>query len=395
MEELYSKLQSRVDELKEQLFEVNLRIHDHPELGNQEFFASQIITDILREAGFSIEIPYCDLATGFRCELQMKEPGPTIALMAEYDALPDIGHGCGHNMIATIALGAALALGAEKDLLRGRIVVLGTPAEETNGAKVVYASKNVFDDIDAAMIVHPGSDNALGSSSLAIDALQFEFFGRTCHAAGNPQDGINALDAVIQTFNGINALREHLTSDVRIHGVITEGGKTPNVTPDYCVARFYVRAKKRQYLDTVVEKVKNCALAGALSTGCKIEISNFEYSNDNMMPNENMTKIWEKHLLSLGLTDLKPLNLENAQGSTDCGNVSQKIPAIHPSISITGGNKVSGHSREFAAATISSLGKEALLVAAKALALSTADLLMEEHILNQVKEEFMNKKASE
>lgn len=394
MDELYLALDEQVEKLKERLLQVNDQIYHRPELGNQEFFASQLLSTILKDAGFKVEIPYQNLETGFRAEFDTSRPGPKIAVMAEYDALPDIGHGCGHNMIAAIALGAALALAKLKDRLQGQIVVLGTPAEETNGAKVVYAQQGVFDDIDAAMMVHPSFENALGSSSLAIDPLQFEFFGRTCHASGNPEDGINALDAAIQTFNGINALRQHVTPDVRIHGVITEGGKTPNVTPDYAVARFYVRAKERKYLDTVVAKVIDCAKAGALSTGCSLEVSNFEYSNDNMMPNVLMTGIWEEHLRRLGLQDLKPLDLEHMDGSTDCGNVSLKIPTIHPSIGITGGEKVSVHTREFAHSTISKTGQEALLLAAKGVASTMADLLLGEDLLEKIKEEFESKISS-
>ena len=392
MTEIYQKLYQNVDADRENLVKINDAIYDHPELGNQEFFAAEQLTTSLKEAGFVIEQPYRDLATGFRATLDTGKPGPTIAVMGEYDALPDIGHGCGHNMIGSIALGASRALAKEASALRGKIVMLGTPAEETNGGKVVYAASGVFDDIDAAMIVHPGSKNALGSTSLAIDALEFVFHGRTCHASGNPEDGINALDGTILTFNNINALRQHITSDVRIHGVITEGGKAPNVTPDLAVALFYVRAKKREYLNQVVEKVKNCARAAALATGCRVDIRNFEFSNDNMKPNVQMTKVWEEHLRSLGVEDFKPLDLQSAGGSTDCGNVSQKVPAIHPSICITGGKEVSGHSRDFAAATITDAGHSALLLAAKGVACTVADLLMNDELLAIVKEEFKNSK---
>jgi len=196
-------------------------------------------------------------------------------------------------MIGTIALGTACALAENAAALRGKIVMLGTPAEETNGAKVVYAATNVFDDIDAAMIVHPGSENALGSTSLALEPLEFIFHGKTCHASGNPEDGINALDGAILTFQNINALRQHVTSDIRIHGVITEGGKTPNVTPDYAVARFYVRGKKRDYLDTIVEKVKNCARAVCFGDRLQSGIRTYEFPNDNMRPNVRMTAVWE------------------------------------------------------------------------------------------------------
>ncbi len=388
MNKLYQRLIQQVEEDRETLIQVNDQIYQNPELGNQEFFASELLTQHLREAGFFVEMPYRDLKTGFRATLDTGREGPSIAVMGEYDALPDIGHGCGHNMIGCIALGAARALAKESQHLRGKIIMLGTPAEETNGGKVVYAATGVFDDIDAAMIVHPGSKNALGSTSLAIDALEFVFHGRTCHASGNPEDGINALDGAILTFNNINALRQHVTSDVRIHGVITEGGKAPNVTPDLAVARFYVRAKKRTYLNEVVEKVKNCARAAALATGCTVDISNFEFSNDNMKPNVEMTRVWEAHLKELGVTEFKPLDLQAAGGSTDCGNVSQKVPAIHPSICITNGQEVSGHSRDFASATVTNAGHEALLLAAKGVAMTVADLLMNEDLLHRVKEEF-------
>lgn len=231
--------------LKEQLCEINDYICNNPEMGNQEFKAVKKLTSFLKSNEFSVETNLIGKPTAFKSVYDSKKPGPSIAFLCEYDALPEIGHGCGHNMIGTMSCGAAAGLSKVLHETGGRIVVLGTPAEETDGAKVDMAKKGVFNDIDAAMILHPEDKTYESGDSLAMDAIQFDFRGKASHAASSPHEGVNALDAVILTFNGINALRQHVTSDVRIHGIIKEGGKAANVVPDRAIAQFYVRAGKR------------------------------------------------------------------------------------------------------------------------------------------------------
>ncbi|HBS60156.1 MAG TPA: amidohydrolase, partial [Firmicutes bacterium] len=204
----------------------------------------------------------------------------------EYDALPDIGHGCGHNMIGVMGAGAGVGLSTVLTRAGGKITVLGTPAEETSGAKVAMTEQGIFTGIDVAMMLHPDGVSYASGSSLAMEAVQFAFRGKASHAAAAPEKGINALQGVIQTFNGIGALREHLASDVRIHGIITQGGAAPNIVPDYAAARFYVRAGRRRELAEVMEKVKNCARGAALMTGATLEISAYEHAYADMNTNK-------------------------------------------------------------------------------------------------------------
>src|SRR5699024_6385144 len=207
---------------------------------------------------------------------------------------PNIGHGCGHNLIATMSVGAGIVLSKFIDSIGGRVIVFGTPAEETNGAKVPMSEQGIFTDVDVAMMVHPAGVSMESGSSLAMDAIQFAFHGKASHAAGAPEEGINALDGVIQLFNGINALREHLPTDVRMHGIISEGGQAANIVPEKAVAQFYFRAEKRDALNEVVKKVKNIAHGAALTTGTTVNISNYELSYDNMVLTKHCLKRLQK-----------------------------------------------------------------------------------------------------
>ena len=388
MQELKALLQASIDADAERLQAMAQDIYDHPELGNEEYYASETLVEALKEAGFVVEMPFMGLDTGFKATLDTGRPGGTIALMTEYDALPGIGHGCGHNLIGVMSVGAGRALAKIKEHLAGTIIVFGCPAEETNGAKVVFAKGGAFDTVDAAMQVHPGWRHAVGGSSLAIEPLEFIFTGRTAHAAGNPEDGINALDACIQLFNGVNALRQHVKSTTRIHGVIKEGGLAANVVPERAVAQFYVRAPKREYLDEVVAKVKAIAEAGAQMAGAGLEIINFEYANDDMRSNLVLEDLWVQQLNLLGVSCEDIERSRAGSGSSDVGNVSHRTATIQPSIGITGGVRVSGHSRAFADCTISEYGKEGTLLAAKALAYSVLELLQNSDLREKAKAEF-------
>lgn len=380
------KIIKQVESLKEQLCEMSDYICNNPELGNCEYKSSKKLIDFLEANGFSIETNLLNIPTAFRAVYDSGKPGPSVAYLCEYDALPEIGHGCGHNMIGTMSAGAAAALSKFTGEAGGRIVVLGTPAEETDGAKVAMAEQGVFEGIDAAMMLHPAESSYESGHSLAMDALQFEFKGKACHAASEPEEGINALDAAILTFNGINALRQHVTSDVRIHGIIAEGGTAPNVVPDRAVAQFYVRAGKKKYLREVTEKVKNIARGAALMTGASVEISNYQLSYDDMNTNQALSGAFTKNLLLSGEPEVFP-HLSSA-GSIDMGNVSNVVPAIHPYICISG-HKVIGHTREFRDATLGEKAHKALVIGASALALTGYDILTDKELLLQIKQEFI------
>ncbi len=308
--------------------------------------------------------------------------------MAEYDALPGIGHGCGHNLIAVMAVGAGVVLSKHVEEIGGKVVVLGTPAEETSGAKVPMAEQGVFDDIDVAMMVHPADVSSESGPMLAMDALQFEFTGKAAHAAASPQEGINALDAVIQLFNGVNALREHVTSDVRMHGIITDGGEAANIVPEKAVAQFYIRADEREMVNQVVSKVKNIAEGAALMTGATVDIFNFELSYDDMVTNQTLSDVFTKHLKAVSPHEVYPA--VPATGSADMGNVSHVVPSIHPYVGMNKPGLVF-HTKEFADQTITPDGETAIKDAVLALSQTGHEIITTPSLLNAIKEEFSNR----
>ena len=357
--------------LKEVLCEISEYIYHNPELGNQEFKSSEKLISFLEEHNFIVEREVLGLKTAFRAVYDSNKPGLTVGYLCEYDALPEIGHGCGHNMIGTMSAGAGVILSKILDQVGGRVIVYGTPAEETDGAKVIFAEQGVFEELDAAMMLHPSDKTCASGTSTAIYPLQFRYKGKTAHAASCPQDGINALNSVIQLFNGIDALRQHVTPDVRMHGIITNGGVAANIVPDEAVAQFYFRAAKKETVMELVEKVKNIAQGAALMTGATLEMERFELPYDDLRTHENLSEAFNENLRILGIEDIE----ENEDfGSSDIGNVSHIVPTIHPNIGISN-CRVIGHSREMADATISELGHERLLIGTLALAYTGYDVL--------------------
>lgn len=379
------RLKIELDHISEDLWRISDELYANPELGDEEFESMKKLIQLLEKHRFVVETGTGGRPTSFRAEYRSENPGPTVAFLAEYDALPEVGHGCGHNLIGTMSTGAGIVLSKLLDKIGGNVVVLGTSAEETNGAKVPMSTDGTFDDIDVAMILHPNGVSQESGSSLAIDALEFKYTGKTSHAAASPEKGINALDSVIQLFNGINALREHLPSDVRLHGVIPEGGQAANVVPDLAVAHFYFRSKSRKTLDETTEKIKHIAEGAALMTGSKLEISNYEISYDEMVPNRILSDVFTKHLKQI--TGEKVLPAEHTNGSMDMGNVSRVVPAIHPMIGLDDASLVL-HTREFADKTVTSVGKQALLDGALSLASTGYDVITDEDLLKDIKEEF-------
>ncbi|MDD1514986.1 M20 family metallopeptidase [Priestia megaterium] len=376
-----------INNLQETFYDVSKYIGQNPELGHEEFKAYKALTDVLKEQGFTVEIGTCDLPTAFTAVYDSQKPGPSIGFMAEYDALPDLGHACGHNLIGTMSIAAGIGLSKAVAETGGKVYVYGTPAEETRGGKVTMAEQGIFNHLDVAMMVHPYYCHQKSGRSLAMDAIQFEFFGKSAHAAAAPHEGINALDGVLQTFNSINALRQHVKPDVRIHGVITEGGKAANVVPDYAVAQFYVRASTRAYVDEVTEKVKACANGAALATGTKLKISNYEFSYDDMQTNQTLSDVYTNNLISLGVSEQSITEDQGDHGSLDMGNVSQVVPAIHPYIQICDDYFVC-HTHEFREAALSEQGREAMILGAQTMALTGYDVLTNQMLLQKIKEEF-------
>lgn len=395
LSELKEAIRKNVDDNKELYLSASHQIHANPEIGNEEFFASGLLSGILEKEGFEVERAVAGHETAFLARKKSAKPGPSIAFLAEYDALPGLGHGCGHNIIGTTSVAAAIALSKVIDETGGEAVVLGTPAEEggPNGsAKGSFVKHGLLDGIDAALMVHPSNHTRLTSSSLAVDPLDFEFIGKPAHAAASPEEGINALDAVIQLFNGINALRQQLKDDVRIHGIITHGGDAPNIIPEYAKARFFIRASTRTGLNEVTRKVKAVAEGAALATGAKLNVIAFQNEVDNLLLNKTYDQVFKEVIEDLGETVVE--GDRDGIGSTDAGNISQVVPAIHPYIKI-GADDLVAHTVPFREAAASAKGDEALLTGAKGLALTAFQLITEPELLKSIKQEFLERKAAE
>jgi amidohydrolase len=381
---LKNLVQNEVETHREKLIELALKIHSNPELGFHEVKAAGWLTQYLEENGFVIKRGVYQLPTAF--EASYGKGRPAIAILAEYDALPDVGHACGHNIIATCAVGAGVASRIAVDQGGGSILVVGTPAEELYGGKILMAEKGAFSDLDAAMMVHPGTVDTATTEALACQTLDVEFFGKAAHAAAKPEEGINALEAMLQSFTAINSLRQHIRSTARIHGIITDGGEAANIVPSHSAGNFIVRAMDIEYLAELKEKVLNCFIGAATASGARLQ---YKWDNVCYAPlRNNLT------LARLFIQNMEPLGRRvslsepnHAFGSTDMGNVSQLVPSIHPTVAIAD-NEVLVHSPEFASAAASERGFKGMLDAAKALAMTVVDLLVSTETLAIVREEF-------
>ena len=379
-----------VDRLAPELRKLALDIHDNPELGLQEYKACAWQKELLGRYGFAIEENFCDIETSYKAVYKGRKPGPKIAFLAEYDALPELGHGCGHNLIAMVSVGCGIACREFADEYGAQIDVIGTPAEETAGTKVPMSAKGVFDGYDAVMMAHPAFANAESINTIAMDAYKIEFFGRPAHAAAAPHEGINALDAMINFFNLVNAMRQQTKPDARIHGIITDGGKAANVIPDYTAANFYIRANRVADVKKLAERVRNCAAGAALGTGCTYKM---EYNEENFK--DTCTN---KALNNLAVDNIQPFLSEpiyrlgdiHAPGSSDLGDVSYEAPAIQVIFKIgespnpMGG----GHTPEMAAAAGSEYGINNGLNFVKGLVMTAIELMTKPETLAAVKEEF-------
>ena len=366
--------------IRQRLCEMSDYIYNNPELGNEEYKAVEALTTFLKEHDFKIEAPIADMATAFKATFDSGKPGMTIGYLCEYDALPKIGHGCGHNMIGAMSAGAGVALSKVLHEIGGKVIVYGTPAEETNGGKVILAEAGVFDELDAAMIVHPDGETRASGSSSALYPIRFIYKGKTAHAASCPEKGINALNSVIQLFNGIDALRQHVTPDIKMHGIITKGGVAANIVPDEAIADFYFRASTKERVTEVIEKVKKIAEGAALMTGATLEMERYELPYDDLNTNEALSEMFNNNLRELGITDIKEAKATG--GSSDIGNVSYVAPTIHPYIGITDCPMV-GHSVEMANATTTSKAHDRLLIAALAMAYTGHDVIVKNESLRK------------
>ncbi|HEY8173626.1 MAG TPA: M20 family metallopeptidase [Dehalococcoidia bacterium] len=384
IEALKQRAMQAIDEHGDELVALSLRIHAHPELAFHEESASEWLTASLRDNGFDVTPGIAGLPTAFRAVAG--EGQPVVAVLAEYDALPGIGHGCGHNIIATTAVGAGIGVRSVISDLQGSVHVIGTPAEEVYGGKVAMIRAGAFEGLDAAIMTHPGTRDSVDAKALACSELRIEYHGREAHAAAQPERGVNALEAMIIAFNAVNSLRQHIRRSARVHGVITHGGDAPNIVPGHSAASFMVRAEDDEYLEELKLKVAACFEAGAMATGARMELKWNENQYAAMNTNRPIAEAHRKNLAAIGRevpVDDRPRPL----GSTDMGNVSKIVPGIHPSIAIAPAD-VNGHSPEFAVYAASEAGNRAVIDGAKALAMTAIDILSDADLRTAMRADF-------
>jgi amidohydrolase len=374
-----------VDRLADELEALSRRIHDNPELAYQETKACGWLADFLAAHGFDVERGVAGVETAFRATLA-NGGGPTIAILCEYDALPAIGHACGHNVIATSGAGAGAALAAVREALpAGRIQVIGTPAEEGGGGKIRLIEGGVFRDVDAAMMIHGFDRWVPHQDLLGIVRVGFEFTGKAAHASADPWEGVNALDAVIQTFNNVSMLRQQVRPDARIHGIVTAGGAAPNIIPEHAACTFYVRAARLDYMWDLRRRVVACAEGAAVATGCGVKVVDFEAPYEPLKRNDTLLGLFRANMATVGAVESPPI--PDRLASSDIGNVSQVIPAIQPFVQIAPAG-TPFHSRAFEAAAVSPLARQGMCQAAKTMAMTTYDLLADPGLVKRARADF-------
>ena len=383
IDKLKANVIGEIDARYRELGDLSKKLHDNPEIAFEEHQASDWLAEYLEKNGFTVEKGICKLPTAFRGRYGTGQP--VIAFLAEYDALPKIGHACGHNLIATSAVAAGMASKRAVDELGGSVMVFGTPGEELYGGKAVMAERGAFTDVDMAMIAHPGGGNTVVMNTLACETLEVEFTGKGAHAAAEPEVGINALEAMIQSYNAINSLRQHIRERARIHGVITDGGEAANIVPAHTAATFMVRAEDDTYLDELKKKVINCFSGAATATGAKLKYKWGEHYAA-MLNNLTMARLFRQNMQSLGRS-IRLGGNTMITFSTDVGNVSQLLPTIQPMVAIAP-DDVLIHTPQFAKAAASEDGLRGILDAAKAMAMTVVDLLASTETVEKVQEEF-------
>lgn len=372
--------------------EISHQIHQRPELGNEEVFASRTLIEDLIAHDFDVETDIAGHATGFIARYDSGIEGPTIGFLAEYDALPGLGHACGHNIIGTASVLAGTALKQVIDKIGGKIIVLGCPAEEggENGsAKATYVKAGVIDELDIALMVHPGNETYRTIDTLAVDVLDIKFYGKSTHASENADEARNALDAMISYFNGIAQLRQHIKRRQRVHGVILDGGKAANIIPDFTHARFYTRATSRKELDVLTERVGQIAKGAALQTECDFEFGPIQNGVNEFIKTSKLDDLFAKYATEMGEAVIDD---DFGHGSTDTGNISHCIPTIHPHIKIGSRNLV-GHTHRFREAAGSTHGDQALMRGAKILALMGQELIENKPLFEEIIEQYQYTKG--
>lgn len=375
-----------VDVNSDALIGLSREIHANPELSGMEHQAAALHAGLLREKGFRVEQPFLDMDTAFQAVCDSGRPGPCVAYLAEYDALPEIGHGCGHNLLGVVSTFAGLALSRVVAQTGGRVMVLGCPAEETNGAKVDMAAKGVFEQVDVAMLAHPYYRFQESGSTSALQAIRYEFFGKEAHSADAPEAGINALEGVLALFRYVDKVRVELSTGTSINGIISNGGRVANVIPGYASAEFHLRGPSGGALTRLARDMEWEARQIAARLGAQVKISHYEPTYENMVTNRALSGVFVSCLQQVGPVDIAPP--ENSPFSLDMGNVSHVCPAIHPYFGICQDVRLELHTAEFCACSVGDYAHRQALVAVKALALTGLRVLKDRELLARIKDEF-------
>lgn len=391
LDDLKVQLCAEVDRRAEVIVGGSRALHAHPELGFAETYAHEVLTGALVDEGLDVSRAAYGLDTAFAAEAGTS--GPTVAVVCEYDALPGLGHACGHNVIAAAGLGAGLAAAALAEVAGGRVRILGTPAEEGGGGKVFMLDAGAFDGCDAAMMVHPAQADLTRIDAIAVRQVVATYTGAAAHAAAAPHEGRNALDAAVLGYVNVAALRQHIRDDERIHGVFTHGGDKPNIVPAMAASHWYIRARDMVALDALAARVEACLLAGAAASGCEVTLEWLEPAFANLVSNRPLEERYRDNAARLGRRVIDPVGDLRVTGSTDMGNVSHAVPTIHPMIAVSPPGVVI-HTPEFAVHAGGEGGDRAALDGAKALAMTVADLWCASGALDEVRSAFADPSAS-
>ncbi|MEQ1752759.1 MAG: M20 family metallopeptidase [Micropepsaceae bacterium] len=376
-----------VDGLRDELVSVSHAIHENPELAFEEKFAADLLSRTVQKHGMNVERGAYGVQTAYCTEFGSAR-APVMSILSEYDALPGIGHACGHNIIATIGLGAAVALSKLGTSLNGRVRYLGTPAEERGGGKEVMARHGAFDGVDASMMVHPAGFDMTHMPAIALAEVEAVYHGRAAHASAMAFRGLNALDGLVTAYQAIAQLRQHIQQTERIHGIITEGGLAPNIVPERAAGRFFVRARDGNELAALKKRVQACFEAGALATGTRLELRWGRVDCLDLKTNLALAGAYEANARKLGREFVDPsLIPAGLAGSTDMGNVSHRVPSIHPLIAVSPPSVVI-HNAEFATYARSPKGDQAIIDGAKALAMTALDYFDSKSLRETARAEF-------
>lgn len=381
-EQLTEQVMKQVEDQWEQLVAFNDDLADHPEISGEEFRSSARIAELLTKKGFQVEKPFAGYETAFRAIYGDNSHKRKVAILTEYDALPEIGHACGHCTSASISLLAGISLSKVQDALDADIHLIGTPAEETDGAKCTMVDDGIFDSYDMAIMLHLMNYNAIHMDTLALSAFKVQFHGKNAHAAAEPWNGANALNGAQLMLHAVDMLRQHVKPNVRMHAIYTNGGAAPNIVPDEAEIEIYVRADSREYLNEVIPKVEDCAKGAAIATQTTYTWSPRRCSYDNMKCNATGLKVLREIYGELGL-EIK--DTVESSGSSDVGNVSQVCPTFQPMLQIC---NAPIHSRDFASAVKTPVGHQAISTGAKVLALQIIRIFTDDSLLQAMKDDF-------